>query len=97
MIISFADVLSVMFYILLIVLVIALIILVINAIKTLEKVDKLVDDVSQKSEKLNGLFSIIDNTTDAVVSFSDTIIGYLSSAIGKIFNRKKEKENDEEK
>ena len=97
MIISFADVLSVLFYILLIVLVIALLILVINAIKTLDKVDKLVDDVSQKSQKLNGLFCIIDNTTDAVAGFSDTIIGVLSNAIGKIFNRKKEKENDEEK
>lgn len=97
MIISFADVLSVLFYILLIVLVIALLILVINAIKTLDKVDKLVDDVSQKSQKLNGLFCIIDNTTDAVVGFSDTIIGCLSNAIGKIFNRKKETKDDEEK
>lgn len=97
MIISFADVLSILFYILLIVLVIALIILVINAIKTLDKVDKLVDDVSQKSQKLNGLFSIIDNTTDAVVSFSDKIVGALANVIGKLFNRKKESENDEEK
>ena len=97
MIISFADLLSMLFYILLIVLVIALIILVINAIKTLDKVDKLVDGVSQKSQKLNGLFSIIDNTTDAVVGFSDKIIVVLSNAIGKLFNRKKECENDEEK
>ena len=97
MMISLADVLSVFFYILLIVLVVALIILVINAIKTLDKIDKLVDDVSQKSSKLNGLFSIIDNTTDAVVGFSDTIINFLSSAIGKLFNRKTECENDEEK
>ena len=96
MFISFSDVLSLLFYILLIVLVIALLILVINAIKTLDKVDKLVDDVSQKSQKLNGLFSIIDDTTDAMVSFSDTIVGFLSNAIGKIFNRKKEKKNDEE-
>ncbi len=97
MMINFSDVLSILFYILLIVLVIALIILVINAIKTLDKVDKLVDDVSQKSRKLNGLFCIIDNTTDAVVGFSDTIVSFLSNAIGKIFNRKKEKENDQEK
>lgn len=96
MLISFADVLSILFYILLIVLVIALIILVINAIKTLDKVDRLVDDVSQKSQKLNGLFSIIDNTTDAVVGFSDIIVSYLSNAIGKIFNRKKEIKDDEE-
>lgn len=96
MFINFADILAILFYILLIVLVVALIILVINAIKTLDKVDKLVDDVSQKSEKLNGLFSIIDNTTDAVVGFSDTIVSFLSNAIGKIFNRKKESRNDEE-
>ena len=95
--ISFADVLSIFFYILLIVLVVALIILVINAIKTLSKIDKLVDDVSQKSTKLNGLFNIIDNTTDAVVGFSDTIVNFLSNTIGKLFNRKKENENVEEK
>lgn len=95
MTISFSDVLSVFFYILLIVLIIALIILVINAIKTLAKIDKLVDDVSQKSVKLNGLFNIIDTTTDAVVGFSDTIISFLSTAIGKLFNRKRENENDE--
>ena len=88
MMISLADVLSVFFYILLIILIIALIILVINAIKTLDKIDKLVDDVSQKSNKLNGLFSIIDNTTDAVVGLSDTIVNFLSNAIGKLFNRK---------
>lgn len=97
MMISFADVLSIFFYILLIVLVVALIILVINAIKTLSKIDRLVDDVSQKSTKLNGLFNIIDNTTDAVVGFSDTIVNFLSNAIGKLFNRKKENENVEEK
>ena len=95
--ISLADVLSIFFYILLIILVIALIILVINAIKTLDKIDRLVDDVTQKSNKLNGLFNIIDNTTDAVVGFSDTIVNFLSTSIGKIFNRKKESENDEEK
>lgn len=97
MTIYLADAFSVTFYILLIVLVIALIILVINAIKTLDKVDKLVDDVSQKSEKLNGLFSIIDNTTDALVGFSDSIVGFLAGTISKIFNRKKEKKNDQEK
>ena len=95
--ISLADVLSIFFYILLIILVIALIILVINAIKTLDKVDRLVDDISQKSNKLNGLFCIIDNTTDAVVGFSDNIVNFISTAIGKIFNRKKESVNDEEK
>lgn len=94
--ISVADTFSILFYILLIVLVIALIILVINAIKTLDKVDKLVDDLSQKSTKLDGLFSIIDNTTDAVVTFSDTIVGFLSGAVSKLFKRKG-KENDEEK
>ncbi len=96
MMISLADVLSVFFYILLTVLVVALIILVINAIKTLDKIDKLVDDVSQKSSQLNGLFNIIDNTTDAVVGFSDTIINFLSNAIGKLFNRK-ENVHDKEK
>ncbi|MDD6323667.1 MAG: hypothetical protein PUA73_03555 [Bacilli bacterium] len=95
MLVSVADVFSMIFYILLIVLVITLIVLVINAIKTLDKVDKLVDDISEKSNKLNGIFSIIDSTTDAVVSFSDVIVGFLAGAVGNILNRKKGNENEE--
>lgn len=85
---------SIIFYILLIVLVFTLIILVINANKTLGKLDRLVDDITLKSNKLNGVFTIIDGATDAVVGFSDSIVSFCTNAIGKVMNRKKENEDE---
>lgn len=85
---------SIIFYILLIVLVITLIVLVINANKTLGKVNSLVDDLTVKSNKLNGVFTIIDGATDAVVGFSDSIVSFCTNAIGKVVNRKKENKDE---
>lgn len=96
MIVSLPDILSVLFYILLIALVVVLIILVINAIKTLDKVNNLVDDLSQKSSQLDGLFSIIDNTTDAVVGLSDSVVTFAARMVSKLLKGKKEKKHDKE-
>ena len=85
---------SIIFYILLIVLVVTLIVLVINANKTLGKLDRLVDDITVKSNKLNGVFTIIDGATDAVVGFSDSIVSFCTNAMGKVVNRKKEKKDE---
>ncbi|MBR2588136.1 MAG: hypothetical protein IKF82_06285 [Bacilli bacterium] len=85
---------SIIFYILLIILVFTLIVLVINANKTLGKLDRLVDDITVKSNKLNGVFTIIDGATDAVVGFSDSIVSLCTNAIGKVMNRKKENEDE---
>lgn len=90
----FIQSLSIIFYILLIVLVIALIVLVINSIKTLSKVDRLVDDVTDKSRKLDGLFNIVDMATDAMVGISDTIVGFVTDGISRLFKRKKGNEHD---
>lgn len=88
------EFLSILFYVVLIVLGITLIILTINTIKTLKKVDVLIDDISDKSRKLDSLFNVIDNATGAVVSFSDSLVGILSKPLGKILKRKKEKNNE---
>ena len=48
------------------ILLIVLIILCLKVIGTLKKVDKVVDDVENKVGKLDGVFSIIDKSTDAV-------------------------------
>ena len=86
-----SQIFSLIFLALLLVLVIALIVLVINAIKTLNKVDHLVDDISKKSTTLNGVFSVIDIITDAVVGFSDSIVGMFSGLAIKFMKRKKGK------
>ena len=74
------------------ILLIVLIILCLKVIGTLKKVDKVVDDVENKVGKLDGVFSIIDKSTDAVSLVSDKIIDFVSSAVMKIFSRNKKEE-----
>jgi len=92
--ISLVDFMGMLFYIALIVLIIFLIVLVIRAIKTLGKVDKTLDDSQEKSSKLDGVFHIIDNTTDVVVGLSDTIVSFVANGIENLVNRKKVKKDE---
>src|SRR5574344_1211660 len=90
------EIFPVILYGLLIILVIVLIILVIKLIKTLKKVDEVVDDVNGKVKSLNGVFSIIDTTTDALSGFGDKFVNIISNGINAIFSMKKKKERKEE-
>ena len=64
---------------------------------TLDKVNKVVDDVSDKVNSLNGIFSFIDRTTNSFALITDTVINSVTSFIFKIFKgRKKKKEDLEE-
>jgi len=92
--VSLVDLMGIIFYVALIVLIIFLIILVIRAIKTLGKVDKTLDDIQEKSSKLDGVFHIIDNTTDVVVGISDSIVSFVASSIENLVNRKKVKKDE---
>ena len=89
-------------YSLLLVLIIALIVLVvifiilgIKLIKTLKKVDGVIDDVNIKMNKVNGVFEIIDKTTDYAATISDKIIGALSKFVNSLFKKKKGNDLDE--
>ena len=62
----------------------------------MDKVDRVVDDVSKKVSSLNSLFSIIDITTDKIVSITDRVVETASGIIGRIF-KKKDKKRIEEK
>lgn len=88
------ELMSIIFYIALIILIIVLIVLSVKAINTLNKVDKVVDDIHRKSSKLDGLFNVIDTTTDALVGISDTFISFIASGIESIFKRKKVKKDE---
>lgn len=88
-----------MLYILGSILLIVLIILGIKLIITINKIDEVVDDINSKVNKLNGLFQIIDVTTDKLALVSDKVVDGLSFLVKKIFvrnknNRKEEKENE---
>ena len=96
MISTLQDVLPLIIYILLIVLLIVGIILGIRSIQTLKKIDKIVDDVNDKVQSLNGIFNIIDFTTDKIVTITDKVVEGVSGLIGHIFKTKKRKEIEED-
>lgn len=85
------ELLLIILYLVLIILIITATIAIIKLIKTINKVNMAVDDVIVKSNKLNGLFNIIDTTTDAISSFSDKIINALSNTIIKFIKGKGDK------
>ena len=95
MTIDLNDFLAIVLYIALIVLVIVFIVLGIKLIKTLGKVDNVIDDVSGKMNKVDGLFNIIDRTTDYASSISDKIIGGITSFVNILFKRKRGNGDDE--
>ena len=90
------DFLPIVIYLLLIILLIIGIILGIKAINALGKVEKVVDDVNKKVESLNGFFSIIDFTTDKIVSLSDKFVDIVTGAFTKLFSKKNKKKKVED-
>lgn len=90
------TVLPIIIYFLLMVILIVGIILGIRLIRTMTKIEKVVDDVNQKVESLNGLFRIIDFTTDKIVGLTDTIVEKLSLLVSKLFFGRNKKRKEEE-
>jgi len=87
--------LQVILYLLGSILLVVLIILGVKLIITMNKIENVVDDINVKVNKLNGLFSVIDVTTDRLALLSDKLVDGVSSVIRKLFSRKKGKETDE--
>ncbi len=95
MIIDLNDFFIGMLYISLIILIIILIILGIKLIRTLKKVDNVIEDVNEKMGKVDGVFNIIDKTTDFASSVSDKIIATVSNFINVLLKKKKGNDDDE--
>ena len=89
--------LQLMLYILGSILLIVLIVLGIKLIITMNKIENVVDDINGKVRSLNGIFSVIDMTTDKLALLSDKTISFISDIIKKLFIKRKEKleDNDE--
>ena len=83
------DTLLIIIYSLIAILLIVLIIFVIRLFSTLSRLNKTLDDVNSKVEKLNGLFNIIDNTTDYISVISDKFIDKIVGLIDTLFSKKK--------
>lgn len=88
--------LPIIIYILLIIILIIGIILGIKSIITINKVEKVVDDVNEKVESLNGLFQIVDFTTDKIVTITDKVVDAVSGIASKLFFKKKVKKIKED-
>ena len=81
------------------ILLLVLICLGIRLMITLNKVDKLVDDITDKSKSLDGLFGTIDKLTDAVSSVNDKVISLVFNsitAVTKKLKKKKERTDEDE-
>jgi Na+/pantothenate symporter len=95
MMVNLSDALILLLIVALIILVIIFTILGIKLIRTLKKVDEVIEDVNLKMNKVNGVFDIIDKTTDYASTISDKIIGTLSKFINTLFFKKKGSDDDE--
>ena len=88
--------LPIVIYFLLIILIIIVIVIGIRLVTIMNKVDKIIEDVDHKVQSLNGIFNLIDGITDKLTTFGDTILGFLSNSIFKVFKSKKKKKEEEE-
>ena len=77
------------------ILLVVLTIFVLRLMKTLKKVDYLIDDVSNKSAKLDGVFNIVDRSADALTLMTDRAVAFISNTVLGFFNKKERKEEDE--
>jgi uncharacterized protein YoxC len=91
-----AETFSIILYVLGSILLIVLIILGIKLIGTMDKIDSLVDNINSKANSLNGLFSMVDYTTNKLSVVSDRIVDAVASLIRKVFKKKEESEEDYE-
>ena len=78
------------------VLLVVLIILGVKLIYTINKTNQILDDAYNKTKSLNGFFNAIDSITDSLSNLSDSIVSNVTGIIGKLFNKKKKKEIDED-
>lgn len=83
--------LPIVVYILLIILLIIGIVLGVRLINAMDKVDEVLNNVQKKVNSLNGLFSVIDFTTDKISAFSDRVVNTLSGFISRIGNWRRPK------
>ena len=87
--------LPIVIYFLLIIILVIGIVLGIKSIITITKVEKVVDDVNDKVQSLNSVFSIIDFTTDKLAMISEKVTNGITLFIDKIFKKGKVDEDDE--
>ncbi|MFA5696344.1 MAG: hypothetical protein WCX15_00105 [Bacilli bacterium] len=90
------QVLPITLYVLGSALLFVLILLVIRLIKVMKITEEVIKDVDGKVKSLNGVFHIIDITTDKLSGLTDKLVDGIGSLILKIFKKKKEEKEENE-
>jgi len=90
------ETLQIIIYVLLIILIAVAIVIGVKLIGTLNKVDALVDDVSTKVKTLDRVFEIIDVFNNKMSELGETVVGFLSGGIRRIFKNRRKNNYDEE-
>ena len=91
------ETLQIVIYVLLIILIAVAIVIGIKLIGTLNKVDTLIDDVSTKVKTLDKVFEVIDMFNNKMSELGDTVVGFVSGGIRRLFrNRKKDNYDEDE-
>ena len=90
------EVLPIVLYVLGSILLVVLIILGIKLIVVMDKVNAIVDNINSKVESLNGLFAMVETTTDKLSLISNRLTGGVMDLIKKVFKKKKEEEYEDE-
>ena len=83
-------------YILLIILLVVGIILLVRLLGSVDRLNRLLDDLEGKVASLNGLFNVIDFTTDTISLFTDKAVSIVSGLVNRTRARNKKHENLEE-
>ena len=73
-----------------------MIVFIIKLFGTLSRINKTLDEVNTKVEKLNGVFNIIDTTTDYLSLLSDKLVDKVTNVISSLFSKKDKKEGEDE-
>jgi len=84
-------------FILLIILLIFGIILVIRLINFIDRANVILDDIENKVSSLNGLFNLIDFTTNKVELFSNRFFDLGSMITSRLLKKGKKRKNKKEK
>ncbi len=89
-------ILGIITYIFTIILLIVAIIIGIRVIGLTEKADKVLDDIQEKVNSLNGMFSVVNKVSSSMELISSKIASAVANLIGKVLKRKKEDEEEDE-
>lgn len=90
------EIFPIILYILGTILLVVLIVLCVKAISAINKVNRTMDDINEKSRKLDNLFTVIDNTTDIISDISDKAVGLVVNGITGIVQKLSKKKGDKE-